>query len=385
MNLRRGELDSFEKISIVRDLGLQASECMGEALVSTVKSRPDYYELLGLKPAATDDAIAHAFARESSVLRPHAVGGIAKLCLAFETLRDPARRRAYDASLGLTAEPVRRSWSMAAQAKPYPEPAATYAVKTLSPMPEPRQGRQFVQSSPDHRPGPELIRRADAEARPRTQHPAASGLPRPLILDGRVSDEVGSVEWKRTGQLVGVLVAAAVFIGGLAGWWSGRDAAAAEQPKQVEAATPAPTKKVPSFAELWPGPSAPVKDARRDRPRRTVAARAKPQPPVTTQPAIAETEPQDAQLPQGQTDSVAVEQRVAEVPSGPAVTASLPLPDRTVARTIDRIGYSCGKVASTTAVEGASPGTYKVNCTSGRSYQAKPVNGRYRFRRWSRD
>jgi hypothetical protein len=37
--------------------------------------------------------------------------------------------------------------------------------------------------------------------------------------------------------------------------------------------------------------------------------------------------------------------------------------------------------ASTTAIEG-SPGVFKVNCTSGDSYKATPVRGRYHFRRW---
>ena len=54
-----------------------------------------------------------------------------------------------------------------------------------------------------------------------------------------------------------------------------------------------------------------------------------------------------------------------------------------VARTIERIGYSCGQVASTSAVEGAA-GVYKVTCTSGQTYRAAPVHGRYRFRRWDR-
>lgn len=64
----------------------------------------------------------------------------------------------------------------------------------------------------------------------------------------------------------------------------------------------------------------------------------------------------------------------------PMVAASMPLPHRTVARTLDRIGYRCGTVTSTTPVDGSS-GVYKVNCTSGQSFQAKSVNGRYRFRR----
>jgi hypothetical protein len=59
----------------------------------------------------------------------------------------------------------------------------------------------------------------------------------------------------------------------------------------------------------------------------------------------------------------------------------MPLSNATIARTIARIGYSCGQVASTEAVEGES-GVIKVTCTSGQSYRAAPVRGRYHFRRW---
>src|SRR5512138_2996162 len=76
-------------------------------MVSAVKSRLNYYEMLGIKPGAASDAIAQAFARATSVFRPHAFGGITELCIAYETLRDPARRRAYDASIGLKPEPPR--------------------------------------------------------------------------------------------------------------------------------------------------------------------------------------------------------------------------------------------------------------------------------------
>jgi hypothetical protein len=55
-----------------------------------------------------------------------------------------------------------------------------------------------------------------------------------------------------------------------------------------------------------------------------------------------------------------------------------------VARTIERIGYACGDVASTARVEGEAPGVFKVTCTSGQSYRAAPVRGRYHFRRWDR-
>jgi hypothetical protein len=65
-----------------------------------------------------------------------------------------------------------------------------------------------------------------------------------------------------------------------------------------------------------------------------------------------------------------------------AVAADLPLPGKVIARTIDRIGYSCGSVASATAIDGQS-GAFKVTCSSGQSYRAAPVHGRYRFKRLS--
>ena len=60
----------------------------------------------------------------------------------------------------------------------------------------------------------------------------------------------------------------------------------------------------------------------------------------------------------------------------------MPLSDATVARTIQRIGYSCGKVSSTSAGDGA--GVFTVTCTSGQAFQARPVRGRYHFRRLGR-
>ena len=71
---------------------------------------------------------------------------------------------------------------------------------------------------------------------------------------------------------------------------------------------------------------------------------------------------------------------VADSPVAAAATpAKLPLPNATIARTIGRIGYACGEVASTTA--GEAPGVFTVTCTSGQSYRASPVRGRYHFRR----
>src|SRR5215213_9692299 len=74
-------------------------------MVGTVRTRRTLYEVLGLTPAATADEIERAFAREMGGFRPHSIGGLTEVTLAHETLRDPAKRGAYDASLGLQPKP----------------------------------------------------------------------------------------------------------------------------------------------------------------------------------------------------------------------------------------------------------------------------------------
>ena len=73
---------------------------------STVKSRPNHYEVLGLTPAATVDEIAQAFAKQLDPLSPRAFGGLAEVTVAYETLRDQIKRDAYDVSLGLKPKPT---------------------------------------------------------------------------------------------------------------------------------------------------------------------------------------------------------------------------------------------------------------------------------------
>jgi hypothetical protein len=104
--------------------------------------------------------------------------------------------------------------------------------------------------------------------------------------------------------------------------------------------------------------------------------------------APAEEQPARTVAEQNQFARDSIAQATQELPlvtdSAPATVtaASMPLSDTTVARTIQRIGYSCGKVASTTA--GESAGVFTVTCTSGQSFQARPVRGRYHFRRLGR-
>ena len=77
-------------------------------MVETVM-RPNHYETLGLTPAATSEEIAQAFAKEVNLIALRPLGTFARVSAAYEALRDPVRRLAYDASL---APPPRASHSL---------------------------------------------------------------------------------------------------------------------------------------------------------------------------------------------------------------------------------------------------------------------------------
>lgn len=337
----------------------------GVPVVSAVKSRPNYYEMLGLTPSAAGDAIARAFARATSVVSPHAFGTIAEICLAYQTLRDPARRRAYDASIGLAPERSRPVSLLPASAHFAARPAMAAEPVFATSRPE------ASQPDPQARPAPA----------PEAGRPIQLGKEwqcRPLIDDPAVG--LRPIEWKRSGAIIGSLVAVAVFFGAMAGLWSGGSAAELEQ--SAKAADPPDQREAPNFSELWAEPVADGSDARPASPVRAVASRPPRLDPAPRprQFAASEAEAQLIQPPQDVAEPAPIEPLAPETVTAPAPASSMPLPHRTVARTIDRIGYRCGSVASASPVEGAS-GVYKVTCTSGQSFQAKPVNGRYRFRR----
>ena len=86
---------------------------------STVKSRPNHYEVLGLTPAASSEEIAQAFAEQLDPLRPRAFGSLAEVTIAFETLRDRARREAYDIAFGLKPKPTPPSPEVPAEWAPF--------------------------------------------------------------------------------------------------------------------------------------------------------------------------------------------------------------------------------------------------------------------------
>lgn len=65
---------------------------------------PTFYDVLGVDPTATNDSIKWAYRTRARTSHPDVGGtgctaGMAAVNAAWETLRDPARRRAYDSTL----------------------------------------------------------------------------------------------------------------------------------------------------------------------------------------------------------------------------------------------------------------------------------------------
>jgi hypothetical protein len=376
--------------------------------------------MLGLTPTAASDEIARAFARQTSVFRPHVFGGIAEACIAFATLRDPIKRRAYDASIGIKPEPDLRAPPKPREEPSFARPVSPYrversaintAVPPASPVnPEPRAepaaertqlfntvllgapvDQNVRASSPAPVPEPELRHRQETETKPRVAPQIGGALSRQLALEERFGVEASPIDWRRTGMAAGAVVVAACFLGAFAGWWSAGDISTTPQ-TESEVSVPLPPAK-PLAALNAPQPIPPVSamEARPEGTKRTAVAAARiERAPIVSQLAGADEPPQEGQSQesqpeQGGLDTSSSEQPAATAPLASTVAASMPLPNRVIARTIERIGYSCGAVASTSPVEGEAPGVYKITCASGQSYQARPVNGRYRFRRWGRN
>lgn len=72
-------------------------------------SQPDYYDILGIKPAASQQEISRAYRALMRTHHPdldagaaaggeHYLGELLQIMQAFAVLRDPARRAAYDRS-----------------------------------------------------------------------------------------------------------------------------------------------------------------------------------------------------------------------------------------------------------------------------------------------
>ena len=367
-------------------------------MASIAGTRPNHYEVLGLKPTASFEEIAHAFARAMGPLRPHSLGGFFEASMAYETLRDPARRKVYDASIGLGQQRSLKERLEGARAiafGPTVVSASPAPRTTVDPLHRP--ARQEAPPQPQSRveepaPTPFIAApatRVDRGASAPAARPEIPDLPAYLLASDRpaLGVEAAAVEWKRPAMALGGVVVAVGVLAAVAGWSSGL----VEQPQPPQRAITAqlPTPK-PAPAAIAPASAAPavaVLEPQYRVPRHFAAASRHVAParvPVQ-QPALSDQ--QLAEMPAVEVhpaatqaaDAATAQPAVAEAQAPAATPAKLPLPNSVIARTIGRIGYACGQVASTVAGDG--PGVFTVTCTSGHSYRASPVGGRYHFKK----
>jgi len=376
-------------------------------MVSTVRSRPSHYETLGVTPAASDAEILQAFAREMSMFRARPMAAVAQISVAYETLRNPDKRRAYDASLEVKAGPQPLSPPARPTGQDQPRsssspPAGVVAgpaVQALKRPPRPLAKPQAANETlPEGRLGsfiaeslrkPPRSREAPLNPEPKLRAPAVPGVEAHLadLLAARHSAEDASghsAAWKRPAVAAGALVLTAALAGALLGWRGGTFGTAQQAEPDMAIALPAPTPARDVGAPSTPHPAAPAPAAivPETRPEQLAADTPTQRTPPTPRVAEEPQAPAD-RLAEGQSTEQAAGQAVAETPAATSA-AALPLSNAVIARTIGRVGYACGQVASTEAVEGEAAGVFKVTCTSGQSYRAAPVRGRYHFRRWGR-
>jgi curved DNA-binding protein CbpA len=187
---------------------------------SSVTTRPNHYEVLGLKPTASDKEIAAAFARE--IGRPRAFGGLTQLSIAYEVLRDPAKRRAYDDSIGVKPEPLPRA------ARPsivqFSGSAHFIGAAIAGPGGLRDHGRP-PHLEPQREPEPvaesKVVPMAAASSEPQpTVEPeiaSADRILRGFEPDRAFGEENGRLQWKLPAAIFGGVIAAAGLVGSRAG------------------------------------------------------------------------------------------------------------------------------------------------------------------------
>lgn len=383
-------------------------------MVSSVKLLTNHYETLGLSPSASDREIAGAFTRAMNMFGARSLTGAAQIGVAFEVLRNPAKRRAYDRSLGLTTEPQPRQWTVTSTA-PSKSGLMGSAWSELArqvagdnpPVPQRQPSLQdrlekgtepkiasFIASSLREPVSPAVLEPAERPVADRRddhdstleRHVAELLAVRNAREERGFNDEVRTIEWKRPALALLGLVAIAGIFGTVAGFWVQGGSDEAPQPQAaVTMALPqaetSPVASPPPVTKLSPPelrvPPQPHPHAKVAAPRPQIVA---PQEPVAAAVQVADTA-HPAAVPPTEQVQAAADQPSVQSPAPAAVAASMPLPRGTIARTIEKIGYSCGAVDSVSGIEGAAPGVFKVSCSSGQTYQATPVKGRYHFRK----
>ena len=392
-------------------------------MTSPVRARNNHYEILQVSPSATTDEILEAFAAHmrAARMRPDiSVVRLGELSVAYETLRDPAKRQAYDASIGLNRKPappplnqpfigapvIARLNRIAEPNAPLRSEPAVLRPQPEEVRPEPRVAafiaeslRKPADNLKPREPGaipPASISRAEPPPPPprsTIEPPSAQGGDSLEIEEGRLS--IGRTGATLAAGVIGVAILA--FAAALPERNPDRlpqEVAQAEPGLTVP--VPPPTANKDSFIASQPAPATSVASAS-PKPRfsnaRTAPERRAPQ---ATWLAVKDQQPSSPASEQGDGQSLpteAVAQQTSEAASAAptpaaatetvpvsAAVATLPLANATIARTIERIGYGCGKVVSTSGVEGAA-GAFNITCSSGDTYRAAPVHGRYHFRR----
>lgn len=383
-------------------------------MVNKVRSRPNHYELLGLAPAAESADVHRAFVAKMSSFGSHSIEEAAQFLVAYETLRDAGKRRDYDASLGLFQRPQVREWSIAVTPPrwspfmvPVPTNEGRRKAKDFEHLPEPHvsaeslrkvaaepaAARACAQWGPEERKAP----RPFPAPRPRTQpERSPRSVPREDLetVLGHIREAAklekeklrhagGSPsDWRRAALALGGLVVGAGALGTLAGI-SAQDKAGAAEAQPAARTAHRAIKQDPALLPPPASMSAATGAQQPDWLGETPASRLRTRTPAIRQ----------SHRPKEQTGESSAATRLPandgaeNVPVQPdpqpaqAVAADLPVSPRLIARTIERIGYSCGEVSSAEPVEGRERGVYRITCSSGQTYQAAPVQGRYRFRR----
>ena len=378
-------------------------------MVSSVRSRPNHYEMLGLKPAASEEEICRAFVGKMSVFGAHSTAETAQILVAYETLRDLSKRREYDRSIGLAPPSEPREWSFAVTAprwtpfvaaaspRPFVQQSANTEARPSEPHVTPEAKAQLRPNAIAGEPEVRNAGQAERTTKPQSQrreraeldvdvdtllqHIRSTGLKEKEKLR---SSQKPLADWKRLGLGLGGLVFGAGLIGGIAGL-SVKDNVSPVQ------ADPAPS---PSDVLVRPHDE-PAAGSLAERTAKTPETRIEPvslpkisrsrRSPQRQQPsAWADKLAEDLPIVSIPPEHPPIESAAAEPGDGgkaQAIAATLPLSNSLVARTIERIGYPCGEIASTAPAEGEAPGVFKITCSSGQTYQARPVRGRYHFKR----
>ncbi len=190
-------------------------------------------------------------------------------------------------------------------------------------------------------------------------------LERQARVDRSLRPDVG-------GLLINTAVAGALLLAIVLGAWTGLESGNDNEQAQRDtvAELPLSLATTPPTVEALQDP-APASSREAARPERPALAQPIAAGIDATRPPLqielpAETSADSAPIDQQAASGELVAEAPAEVAAA-AQSAKLPLSNAVIARTIGRIGYECGQVASTTPVEGEAAGTFKVTCTSGHS------------------